>query len=1620
MRKIFVMILVTLLYFSCITMTNTDSTAKASSEENYSLDTQYIFNITKALSDVIFIYNDTEVAKGRSFGSKGEQYAAKEILQDEMIDLGLYNPCSGPEPYLEKIENIGSRFDKIPPNVNLTDHLDTLSLGITINDEVNQTSTTLTEFHIEPMWNWRIILAFAEYISNCSNLDEVLEWIESTFKINTSNYFNYNYILNESWLTKNVTYDHLSLMPRPLNLSWLLNFLEDNIENICNNESIVDYPSFMNYFLPAFQEYYNFTFGELNPGNASIKFYWFNTQWRLQTIGEDENFLYIGEDPAFNPNSTDKYWMDDIIHLLEQFPGSKWLAEIIRMAKLQVEMLLWNITMPNLKGLLLYDFNDNMYNMQNGALRPLPTLYINGSIGKKINASLYNVSFWINQSWTENVESYNVIGQINGTDPSKTVIVDCLYDSWWNQGTGDAAIGMGIVLGTAKYFQDHNITPKYNLKFIGFSGEEQGLRGACHYESKHWNENIITIIDVNQVGFNQDGPPLTLNLIISNESINTTICEIANLTQYEDRLNDGTNLSFINVSEWAVPSDYTPFYDNRSSSCNTICFLKDMSWIHHHRDGEDHEEGDAFKYYYENDVNLTAELILNVTTYFCVDPDCWFTNVNFEPFDSVNDGDALYDSIRANFTLNTILPHDKLKVELLYDIQGGSSDNLYSYQNYSVNSSGLNASVVFSIPDDVDKGNYSIKLVVYNSTGIINKIVYINGDYINDTSDESNVFTLYHPFGYTKIGSSFKCVADNISGSTFMMNENGYADNITAYINQAYTYPGPYQCIIYRANDSKFIANTTENWTPRDDNEPSSMGWAVFNFSEPKPLLTKDTEYVITCWGEDAYSRLYYDNSSYFQGRYDNETYGDPPDPANFTNESRVYSIYCSYTPDYKGPDITSINCNPNPLGYGMNITISADVTDISGVNTVNVSIFKPQNETLPGSSYTMTNTDVDTYEYVFNDTWLNGQYNYSIWAIDNFGNSNISSQYCFNVSAMATVTVCTIQDEYGNNTIVNVTDPLGDPLSIGYELLDDDKVLRIWNKYDSYYFNTSSGIQLTNHFNEYWSHNVLMLGYYNNNQWNLIYQIDELSGFNKNIDTDNETYVNATLWKNLTYQGYDFRLAIRYHLGVDDKELTVIPYIKNLGQAIPYTLGFAWEIKDIQVNMTPSGDYIEINGTTYYLNQSLDETYKNIDQPCFYIREDVSSGRSESLYLCWNNSLDYFVKVKSREGQYNAPITLGIKIGTLAVGQEKYTCLLWYDASEITYFFNSYNTGEAWATNPGYMVDGSTSTYASTTTNGDVELCNGNNCSGSDLGDIVKVELRVYGYYTSTQRDIILTPVFDGTTHGSHYTYITTTTPSWSRWFDITDDPWTPQTWSWTDVDNLDCDVEAKSGLGFFTLYCSKVEMRVTYIPNNNPLISGPVPADGSIGVSIAPVLDITVLDPDGDNMNITWLSNSSGSWQVFGTNNSVGNGTYHQTMLNASVNGQWWYWKVNVTDGAISVESSVYSFYTGYESKIKNTGSTNIGGYLLMQVQFFDGYNNWVVAVNGSDETTLRTILVGEQFGLDTVFNGKIDTAYLIDDFGTGLYRVYVCFRDPDGNVLVCDDDSLMEATYEFNVNI
>jgi hypothetical protein len=101
--------------------------------------------------------------------------------------------------------------------------------------------------------------------------------------------------------------------------------------------------------------------------------------------------------------------------------------------------------------------------------------------------------------------------------------------------------------------------------------------------------------------------------------------------------------------------------------------------------------------------------------------------------------------------------------------------------------------------------------------------------------------------------------------------------------------------------------------------------------------------------------------------------------------------------------------------------------------------------------------------------------------------------------------------------------------------------------------------------------------------------------------------------------------------------------------------------------------------------------------------------------------------------------------------------------------------------------------------------------------------------------------------------------------------------------------------------------------------------------------------------------------------------------------------------------------------QSKIKNTGSTNISGYLLIQVQYNDS-GNWTIDNDTVNETTPRTINSSQQLALDLIFNGIVNTNNLTH--GNGTYRVYAAFTDPIGNILQCDDDTFLATSWKFTI--
>jgi hypothetical protein len=266
----------------------------------------------------------------------------------------------------------------------------------------------------------------------------------------------------------------------------------------------------------------------------------------------------------------------------------------------------------NLRAVIYYDHTDDTHQTgSNVNGKNITFIYINGSDGEKILDDLndYTVDFNIKQRYNNSAISYNVIGQVDGTNTkNETVILCCLYDSAQCQGTGDSAIGMAIVLGVAKYFVENDIEPYYNLKFIGFSGEEAGCRGARYYEAAHYQENIKYVIDMNQVGLLQESPKLTLNVIGNNLFFINRVWEVVKRSDYEKRVNYS---SFIAKRYYlrGAPSDAIVF----NLRCPCVCFLEDFPWIMHHKDGLNHEKGDTMDQFEWIDVSVTGEIVLNVT-----------------------------------------------------------------------------------------------------------------------------------------------------------------------------------------------------------------------------------------------------------------------------------------------------------------------------------------------------------------------------------------------------------------------------------------------------------------------------------------------------------------------------------------------------------------------------------------------------------------------------------------------------------------------------------------------------------------------------------------------------------------------------------------------------------------------------------------------------------------------------------------------------------------------------------------------------------------------------------------------------------------------------------------------
>jgi Iap family predicted aminopeptidase len=92
-----------------------------------------------------------------------------------------------------------------------------------------------------------------------------------------------------------------------------------------------------------------------------------------------------------------------------------------------------------------------------------------------------------NRLGTTPVQQWNTVAEIRGAQlPGQVVILGAHLDSWdLGTGTTDNGTGSMVVLEAARAIARSGVKPKRTIRFILFSGEEEGLLGSRAYAATH-------------------------------------------------------------------------------------------------------------------------------------------------------------------------------------------------------------------------------------------------------------------------------------------------------------------------------------------------------------------------------------------------------------------------------------------------------------------------------------------------------------------------------------------------------------------------------------------------------------------------------------------------------------------------------------------------------------------------------------------------------------------------------------------------------------------------------------------------------------------------------------------------------------------------------------------------------------------------------------------------------------------------------------------------------------------------------------------------------------------------------------------------------------------------------
>jgi len=712
---------------------------------------------------------------------------------------------------------------------------------------------------------------------------------------------------------------------------------------------------------------------------------------------------------------------------------------------------------------------------------------------------------------------------------------------------------------------------------------------------------------------------------------------------------------------------------------------------------------------------------------------------------------------------------------------------------------------------------------------------------------------------------------------------------------------------------------------------------------------------------------------------------------------------WCDFTQDSTPPVISNVSAEPSTVGFGYNVTIRAMVTDnASNISIVKVNIIYPDQS---ARNYTMDCIGGSLYQYTFTNTWTVGQYNYTIWAMDETYNSNSSSGHHFHVSAAATISIATLKDSYGANHYINITDPPNPPEN--YTLVARGLT---WDEY----YNVSSGCNVlevstgpVNYQEDDGTWTPI------NNSLNQL--ATDLPAYNYGYRIGNNRGLFGVYFKPNAQN--DWPVAFAYNRSDDPATCALRSKLVGVGYVDPQSNWAYQYLQNVQSSqgqlngnsMTYAGVFTGTDITWSYGNTELKEeiTLSNETKTTLQNHPPSQYGlNNESSYLVFITKLDHQnLNIYNSSGILTGNVTIsdaGVDFKD-ALGQFK--CAL--------------PLGEAYELNNESMRQ--KLTYRIIRLNGNTYLL-----SGLKVSDLNAMTFPVVIDPTLSVNSISN----DGYIYSSSTNYNT----AWSASSGTVD----------SSATYLSIGQNKVSGFPTSTYYIYRgfVLFNTSSLPSNAYLDSAILSLYKKDDYSSTDFL-LTIQNGQPTYPHNPLQASDYGKSHYSGNGGSLNTANFVNGRNNITLTNLNWINRNGTTklclrssrdiNGTAPTGNEYVNVYSanaplvGYvpkliityrnQSKIKNTGFMDIKGYLQIQIQYYNALQGkWMVEDDTINETSARTINSGQQLALDTIFNGHVRTNDLTHN--GSYYRVYAAFRDPEGNILKTNDDIDLAAWWQFTV--